>query len=97
MPADARFFERINRIEKGCQWQPDGVLSAQEIARMKSRSHARKKGGQKLSVLIAMTAAYIYFQPEVPEPILGFFSAPTTEAAIASLNQMSVFAGISVP
>ncbi|MEM9250124.1 MAG: hypothetical protein AAGB05_15705 [Pseudomonadota bacterium] len=97
MSADARFYERINRIESGCQWQPDGVLNPREIARLKARGQARKKGGQKLSVLIAATAAWIYFQPEVPEPIVGFFAAPTTEAAIASLNQMSVFARVSAP
>ncbi|MEM0935264.1 MAG: hypothetical protein AAF646_05655 [Pseudomonadota bacterium] len=97
MPADARFYERISRIERGCQWEPEGVISAKEMRRAAARAKARKKGGQKLSVVIAIAAAGIYFQPQVPDPILGFFSAPTTEAAIASLNQMSVFAGISAP
>ena len=97
MPADKRFFERIARIERGITWEPDGVISSQELRRIAARKKKREKKGHALSILIAAAAALIYLQPDVPEPIIGFFEAPTTEAAIASLNQMSLFAKVSAP
>ena len=97
MTSDKRFLERIARIERGITWEPDGVISSQELRRIAARKSQRKRKGQSLSVLIAAAAALIYLQPDVPEPIKGFFAAPTTEAAIASLNQMPIFAKVSAP
>jgi hypothetical protein len=98
MPADKQFIERLARIEKGRQWAPDGVVHQPKAhGEAAKRQQAR---GRKLRLFLAMAcgvpAWVIYAEPQVPDPILGFFTAPTTEAAMASLGQMPFLSGISL-
>jgi len=93
MPADKRFHERIKRIEKGRTWTPDGVVHAEPAGRAR---RARRGGvGVSLLMMLAVPAALVLAGPErLPAPVLGFFTAPTTEAAMASIGQWEPMANI---
>ena len=62
MPADERFCQRVERIERGRQWRPDGVLMAgdatprlQEEGAARRRRRSRKRPGP-LALLAALLA-----------------------------------------
>ncbi len=93
VPADKRFHERIQRIEAGRTWVPDGVIHAEPAGRV--RRTRRGGAGLSLLMMLAVPAALLLAGPErLPEPVLGFFAAPTTEAAMASLGEWELMAGI---
>ena len=96
MPADKHFHERIQRIERGKTWAPDGVIHCPPGQKHRNR-RSRRSGGPGLSVLmlLALPAAAALAGPErLPAPVVGFFTAPTTEAAMASLGQWPPLAEI---
>jgi hypothetical protein len=94
MQGDKRFQQRIERIRRGKTWVPDGVVQT-----VPGRTHRRGRGGGAglpILMVLAVPAALALAGPErLPEPVLGFFTAPTTEAAMASLGRMDAFAGLA--
>jgi hypothetical protein len=95
MPADKRFMERIERIRRGKTWVPDGVI--QEPLCHASR-RTRGGGGAGLSILmiLAVPVALVLAGPDtLPEPLQGFFTAPTTEAAMASLGEWELLSQLA--
>ena len=94
MPADKGFHDRIRRIETGRTWAPDGVIHCPPGRRQDKRG---RSGGAGLTILmtLALPVALLLVGPDaLPEPVQGFLSAPTTEAAMASLGQWELLADI---
>ena len=95
MPADKQFHERIGRINAGTTWACDGVVDPRREERQARRAHALGRLTLTLAMVAAAPLALAAAGMTVPEPIVGFFTAPTTEAAMASLGRMELFAGLA--
>jgi hypothetical protein len=97
MPADKRFHERIQRIERGRTWVPDGVVHYPASHRHRARRGRRGGGaGTSILMLLAVPVALALAGPErLPDPVRGFFTAPTTEAAMASLGEWAPLSGVA--
>ena len=94
MPGDKRFYERLSRIEKGKTWVPDGVVHDSHYK--KKRKPRGSSAWPSILMVLAVPAALAIAGPEaLPAELLGFFQAPTTEAAMASLGQWTPLANLS--
>ena len=95
MPADRKFHERIGRINAGTTWACDGVVDPRRDERQSRRAHALGRFTVTAVLFAAAPFGLAASGVTVPEPIVGFFTAPTTEAAMASLGRMDAFAGLA--
>jgi len=95
MPADRRFHERIARIEKGKTWVPDGVVRTTP-AEARARRQARKNRlfYAFLTLVLAPVGLVLAGPLLLPDPVRDFFSADSTEAAMASLSEIEIFSRI---
>jgi hypothetical protein len=95
MPADKRFHERIGRINAGTTWACEGVVDPRRIQRKSRRTKALGRFVLTVFLFAAAPFGMAAYGVTVPDPIIGFFTAPTTEAAMASLGRMELFAGLA--
>ena len=95
MPADRKFHERIGRIRSGTTWACDGVVDPRRTERKARRAKALNRLMLTAVLFAAAPFAMAASGVSVPEPIVGFFTAPTTEAAMASLGRMELFASLA--
>ena len=95
MPADRKFHERIGRINAGTTWACDGVVDPRRNERKARRAKAMNRFVVTAVLFAAAPFGLAASGVTVPEPIVGFFTAPTTEAAMASLGRMDAFAGLA--
>ncbi|MEL6203955.1 MAG: hypothetical protein AAFR47_01400 [Pseudomonadota bacterium] len=98
MSADERFLERINRIEKGKQWAPEGVVHQPRAAQVNKAR--RKRGGKGLTfgiVLLVLILGLLAAPEETPGELSAFMAEPSVATARTALISIPFIAGMIEP